>query len=73
MKMEMDEKELRNARDKSVAVAVDAFFSWLSAHRDAQDIFEGSEWEFYQSQFLDSLKHLTRVKRDQMLERMRGR
>lgn len=57
--MEKDEVELRRNRESSVAVACDAFFSWLSAHHDAQSIMQGYEWSFYQSQFLDSVRGVT--------------
>ena len=73
MKLELDEEELRRARLESMAIACDAFFSWLSAHSDAQFLLQGVAWEFYQTQFLEGLKQVTRQKRDQMFPTIRGR
>lgn len=65
MKLGLDEKELRRSRVESMAFAVDCFFTWLSAHSDAQDLYRGSHWHSTKQAYLEALGSLLDEMRDE--------
>lgn len=73
MKLELDEKELRRIRVQSMDVACDAFFTWLSAHSDAQSLLEYDEWVHHQTEFLEGLKQVSWQNRAKILAKIEGR
>lgn len=70
--MELNEKELRRIRVQSMAVACDAFFTWLSAHSHAQGLLEYDAWVHKQTEFLEGLKQVSWQNRAKMLAEIEG-